>query len=124
MLAAREAARIYMEVILKTYFTRPSCTAPRSKLSGCDIGGPAGSLGHGQEALSSILGAHGVHMCKSGLVRTTIRESSPAELAKFNDWLQSPINRQRALLFRPLARNESIRQNAACPRATAVCSWS
>jgi hypothetical protein len=124
MLATREAARIYMAVVYESYFTWPQCRAPRrSNLPGCDTRGPAGSLR--TESVSSVLSAHGVAMCKSGLQRTMVRESSPVALVEFETWLRSPINRQRALPLRALFSNEShlVKRDTLCPKAATVCSY-
>lgn len=124
MLATREAARIYMAVVFKRYFTWPQCRATQQlEGAGCDTSGPAGSLP--RESISRILAAHGIGMCKSGLNRMMIREGSPTALAQSEEWLRSPLNRQRHLPLRPLVSNASraMKHNVRCLKAPEVCSY-
>ena len=126
MLATREAARVYMAVVYERYFTWPQCreTQQLNGTGGCDARGPAGAL-PSRFAREQILGAHGVGVCKSGLNRMMIRESSPKALAQSKAWLRSPIHHQRHLPLRPLVRNASrdAKDNARCLTAREVCSY-
>jgi hypothetical protein len=125
MLATRAAARAYMEGVFERYFTWPKCNVVRDVHEpGCDAHGPAGALP--RESISPVLSGHGVSMCKSGLSRAMVRETSLSAQQEGLQWLESPVNHRPALLLRPPASNRSgaLKGAAArCPQAKSVCSY-
>lgn len=108
MLATRAAARVYMETVFLNYYTWPSCSRwTHREPFRCDIDGPAKALGF-EGLTSGLLMSHGIGICKTGLMRHSVRSRSASGMRSMEAWIRSLSHHRPSLPLRPLGnRNHS-----------------